>query len=136
MYKVIQWSDDWDVHVEEINKQHKYLIDIINRIHSAINEGRINRELEMFLEDVLKYAIFHFRTEERYFDLFQYEFSGKHKEEHENMRKKIANFHIQYLEKGVEIIGEFTEFLEDWLIEHIGTHDKQYTRCFNKHGLL
>lgn len=83
----------------------------------------------------LEYAQYHFKTEEAYFDLFEYEFSEEHKKEHKKLLQDVLDFYEQYKEDRTVSLAEFTEFLTDWLIEHIGSEDRKYIQCFHEHGL-
>ena len=40
MSKFVEWSNELSVGIEEIDAQHKVLVDLLNEIHEAIQQGR------------------------------------------------------------------------------------------------
>ncbi|QQS60854.1 MAG: hemerythrin family protein [Candidatus Moraniibacteriota bacterium] len=129
------WSDEYNLGIERIDKQHKHFARLIEKLHNAINNTTFDQELEGIMVDLVEYAQYHFKTEEFYFDLYQYEFSEEHKEEHKKLLQKALDFQKQYKEERVISLEEFTEFLEDWLVDHMGGQDRKYIQCFREHGL-
>ena len=129
------WKDEYALGIERIDKQHKYFVGLIEKVHGAIETATHNQELEKILDDLVEYAQYHFKTEEAYFDLFEYEFSEEHKKEHKKLLQDVLDFYEQYKEDRTVSLAEFTEFLTDWLIEHMGSEDRKYIQCFHEHGL-
>ena len=68
MMPFIEWKDAYSVNIAVIDKQHKHLIDLINRLHASILSGRDNETLADILTDLVYYTIYHFDTEEKFFD--------------------------------------------------------------------
>lgn len=81
------------------------------------------------------YVDFHFHTEEKYFKEFHYEKEKEHTEQHHIYENKIREFNEKYKEKGEKIGDEVIVFLKEWIENHIKIKDKEYTKCFNEHGL-
>ena len=59
----------------------------------------------------------------------------EHKKIHQELLGKIAEFVARFEKGETDIVGQMVEFMETWLTEHLIIIDKQYTRCFNEHGL-
>ena len=89
---LIEWSSDYSVNVSEIDSQHKKWVEIINNLHDHMKQAKGEAALGGIIEDLEAYTIFHFKTEEDYFDKFKYVHSAVHKREHELMRQKIKGF--------------------------------------------
>lgn len=132
----IIWDEAHSVNVKEIDDQHKYFINLLNEFYRYIAENKDRDFLGENLVKLIDYAKEHFATEEKYFDLFNYENTVEHKEEHRQLENKVADFYQEFLENKKDISVEIIDFLEDWLVDHLDTQDKKYTKCFNEHGLF
>jgi len=136
MAETITWTPSMSVGVVEIDNQHKEFIKIISDFYNAFEENKLKTELENTLKKLIEYADFHFKTEEAYFDKFDYEFKDEHKKEHEKIRQKALLFLERFKEEGADIVIEFMEFITDWLVDHLEEQDQKYVKCFHDHGLF
>jgi len=136
MNKIITWTPELSVGVAEIDEQHKEFISIMADFYSALDENKVQLELEDILERLIEYADFHFTTEENYFDKFDYEFKEEHKQKHSELRKKALDFQEKFKKEGAVIALGFLAFLTEWLMDHLETEDQKYTKCFHDHGLF
>lgn len=132
--KTLEWKSEYSVGVEMIDEQHKMFISIMNDLYVAITEKKEKNILDDVFKQLVAYTQFHFQTEERYFDEFDYEGATEHKAAH----KRLCDQIVVLQNKGDALMEnpfELMDFLEDWLIEHIIGMDKLYGPCFNQHGL-
>lgn len=132
----IKWDISYSVNVKEIDEQHQQFIQILNKLYESVSHGTEQKELKVILDELVKYTDLHFKTEEKYFDKFNYENSSEHKIEHAKLRKQVADFYKKFAEGKAEISVGLLDFLEDWLVEHLDIQDKKYVECFNKNGLF
>lgn len=123
------------VGVKEIDLQHQEFINILNNLYDYTYQSKSKEELEVLLSRLASYATNHFKTEEKYFDDFNYEFAEEHKSEHSKLLKQIAEFQNNFQSGQAEVTVELIDFLEDWLVHHLGNQDKKYIQCFAEHGL-
>jgi len=79
---LIKWNTDYPLNIAEIDRQLKGLIDLINWLHAAIVFGTGQKALADRLTDLAYYTIYHFQTEEKLFDEYDYPESEQHKNEH------------------------------------------------------
>ncbi len=128
----IPWSNDLSVHVKEIDEQHQTFLGILNSLY---NDHSI-LEIKDILFQLESYAIFHFSTEEGYFDKFNYELSIEHKDKHKQLLAKVKEFNYRFIVEEKALLPELLSFLEDWLVDHLSTQDKKYSKCFNDNGLF
>jgi hemerythrin len=133
---LIKWDKSLSVNVAEIDKQHQKLIDLINQLHELMKTGEGKDAIGPVLSDLINYAATHFRTEETFFDRFNYEFTIQHKIEHKKFVEKVLAFQDKYDKGNTTLTIEVMNFLKDWLIVHIKGTDMKYTKCFNEHGLF
>jgi hemerythrin len=132
---LIEWNDDFSVRIEEIDNQHKKLIEIINELHYAMRERKAKEALGNIINGLVDYAVVHFSTEERYFDQFNYLSSGSHKKEHRGFMDKVNEFKTGFENGKIMLSLEIMDFLKDWLIKHIQKIDMAYAPFFHEKGL-
>src|SRR5690606_24962940 len=116
--------------VKEIDKQHERLIDLINKLHAAMKEGKSKAILEEILEEMTSYAKYHFCTEEHYFCKFNYQEKEAHIAEHKAFTEKVESFKKDFEAGNKNLTIEVFRFLNDWLDKHIRHSDKKYSPCF------
>ncbi|MFO1425295.1 MAG: hemerythrin domain-containing protein, partial [Candidatus Competibacteraceae bacterium] len=64
MNKFVEWSNELSVGIEEIDAQHKVLVDLLNQIHEAIQQrhgAEVTRDIVLRLDE---YTRVHFAVEE------------------------------------------------------------------------
>ncbi|MDA3802612.1 MAG: bacteriohemerythrin [Patescibacteria group bacterium] len=127
--------DFLSVNVEEIDKQHKMFLSILNSLYVVLKKDESEKEISNILKQLISYTNFHFATEERYFDKFNYSLAEEHKKQHNDLKLKVEEFKKRFDLEGAEILFDLIDFLEDWHVEHLSMHDKKYVECFNKNGL-
>ena len=131
----IDWSDEFSVHIEEIDKQHQELVAMINELHTAMHERKAKDVLGNIIERLIAYVQTHFATEEKYFDQFDYPEAMAHRREHREFAEKVTDFKQGFDENRLMLSIDIMDFLEDWLVTHIKDSDKKYGPFFNEKGL-
>ncbi len=121
--------------VVEIDNQHKRMFAVINELLDAINTSTTSEHLGHIIESLVKYKIFHFETEEKYFRDFNYERAAEHIQKHHEFNTKLTELKGKYPEPTIEFAFDLVDFLEDWLINHLMVVDQKYKKCFAEHGL-
>ena len=132
---LIQWDDKLSVNVEEIDKQHQKLVQVINELQEAMQNRKGNEVLGKIIEEMVGYARTHFKTEEVYFDKFGYPEADSHKKEHAEFMDKVSDFKKDFDAGRIGLSVEVMNFLSDWLKNHIMGSDKNYSAFFNEKGL-
>ena len=130
-----EWKDEYSVGVEQIDFEHKRLIEAIADLSDAISSHTVESEMEHVLNPLDFYVSHHFATEELYFERFNYAGASEHIKQHRDFEAKVAEFRKKYEnhEEGTE--KELSQFLEDWLKDHTLNMDRKYMQCFAEHGL-
>lgn len=132
---LMNWTDDLSVRVQEIDDQHRKLIQQINTLHEAMKTGQAKQTLEATLQELAAYAVYHFQTEEKYMQQFGYPGYLTHKMKHDAFVKKVVAFQGDYKAGRLELSLDLMNFLKDWVSTHIRETDKQYSEAFTSHGL-
>jgi hemerythrin len=129
------WDNKYSVEVEEIDNQHKHMFAVINELLDAIDTNTTAEHLGNIIESLVKYKIFHFETEEKYFRKFNYDGTNEHVAKHQEFNNKLSSLKEKYPEYTIEFAFQLVDFLEDWLINHLMIMDQRYKKCFKEHGL-
>ena len=135
MNTLIEWKNSYSVGIKQIDDQHKKLFTHINNLYSSMKEGKDKQILGKLLDDLSDYVSYHFSTEEKYFEKFNYEKKDDHMLQHKQYTDKIKSFQQAYANKQDFLSFEIIDFLEDWILGHVTGEDKKYTKCFNDNGL-
>ncbi len=135
MSEEFKWDEKYSVKVEEIDNQHKRLVELISKLYESINNQSTKEELGGILDELIDYAELHFSTEEKYFKKFDYENTEEHIQEHAKFAKKMTELKEQHSNNEIEISFELIDFLEDWLLDHVVESDQKYVDCFTTNGL-
>ena len=132
MATLVEWSDKYSVGCEKIDEQHKRLFDLINKLYQAFVEANAKKVITQIIEEMAKYAIYHFSTEEELFDKYDYYDKEKHKSEHELFIDKVIEFAQKLKNEELTVTYEVMLFLKDWLINHILKSDMRYKNVICK----
>ncbi len=132
---IIEWKDEYSVRVKEIDAQHQKLVEMINELHTAMAGGKSKDILSEIIQKMVEYTQLHFRTEEKYFDEFNYPQREQHKNEHNSFIEKVTDFSNSFNSGKVFLSIEVMDFLKDWLANHITGSDQEYSDFFTSKGL-
>lgn len=124
----INWEENLSVGIQEIDIQHKKLIELINDLSE---EGHKPKKFEMVLKDLLEYVRIHFYKEEKYFEEHNYPFAEEHKKEHAKFTEKVLEFDRRFNENKLKK-EELLELLIEIFENHLKTHDKKYAKYFEE----
>lgn len=132
---LINWGPELSVNVSEIDLEHRKLVNMLNQLHEAMSHQHGKDVIGPILASLAEYAATHFKTEEKYFDQFNYPDAELHKREHRDFTLRVSNFQKAYEEDRAGLTVEVLHFLSGWLQNHIQGSDKKYSKFFNAHGL-
>ena len=121
--KDIVWSDILSVEVDEIDEDHRKLVNIFNILNHAVTEGESREYLAAVLEELINCTVWHFSHEERLMLKHGYPEMEAHKVEHQELIKSARELQQELLQANKPVADEEIVFLERWLTEHILTFD-------------
>ncbi len=133
--KLITWTDKYSVGYDIIDSQHKKLAGMINDLYASFTEGKADEIVENILTEMIKYTDYHFKTEEDFFEKYNYSETKLHKEQHQGFVAKVTDFYEDFKKESVTITYDIMNFLRDWLIEHILGSDKKFSREFKNQNI-
>ncbi|MDX9994587.1 MAG: bacteriohemerythrin [Rhodocyclaceae bacterium] len=121
--KDIVWGKILSVGIEEIDEDHRKLVDIFNILNRAVREGEPPEYLAATLEELINCTVWHFSHEERLMLKHRYPEAAEHKAEHRELIESARELQQKLLSANRPLAEEHIEFLERWLTEHIFTAD-------------
>lgn len=122
-----KWDESLDVNVEEMNNQHKKLIDLMETLYQKNAAGAARQELVDSADALVEFCIKHFRDEEEYMASAGYSGLESHKVLHRNLVADLTAFVDEFKNGDAEGFDEtFITFLKTWLATHIRGIDTKY----------
>lgn len=132
-----EWRDAYNIGVESIDREHRQLFAIINKLYKLEKEGQNSawtcREGLAFFK---AHATTHFENEEKYMESIHYERLEQHRKIHQGFREDTLPSlekeleRCDYSEKAVE---HFLGVCIGWLISHTLTEDLSITGKYDTH---
>lgn len=130
----LNWDDSFTVGIDEIDHQHKLLLDYFSLLLDAIAMGGRWSDVHFPLVQLREYAYSHFGKEESLMRMSDYPGTEEHCESHRKIIQGLDALEKDSLHKN--ITEEATAFLQNWLIGHIMHADKDYARHFANGGKI
>jgi len=121
--KDIVWGEVLSVEVDEIDEDHRKLLDIFNILKHSLIDGESPDYMAAVLEELINCTIWHFSHEERLMLKYDYKEIEEHKAMHQELIKGAKELQHKILQADKTITDEDVVFLECWLTEHILTDD-------------
>jgi len=133
--KLVEWGPKYNIGIQEIDNQHKVLVDIINRLYAAFGSNSNKKEIKKNLKELVDYTVYHFGNEEEYFNKFGYRDTPAHLEQHRKFIERIQKFGEEFEHGDSTVSLDIINFLKDWLINHILKVDSRYVPLFKEKGI-
>ncbi len=125
--KLMQWSEQLSVGIQEIDEQHKVLIDLLNKLHNAILHHHGADTCGQIMDELCEYTKIHFSVEESILRILDYPSYENHKEHHEKLLSQVRELRHKMETEDHSISFELLHFLKKWLTIHIMEEDTAYT---------
>ena len=123
----IDWQTAFELGIEGIDFQHRYFVDLINRLSDDLESGNDQKYHAALLNELKAYARFHFVSEENLMMRCAYPGLDEHKRHHrelvDQMSARIAKLEISYSETSADAI---IRFLIDWFSNHTVSEDRRF----------
>lgn len=124
--QVFNFDAEFKLGIHSVDSEHAILVNMLNQVHTLLNEGNRNEARQFFAETLSAYVHEHFAHEEMFMESIGFPFLGEHKKIHENFRKSFQDL-LPLIESYDE--AAFRRALNDtftWIVAHIGRTDKKY----------
>lgn len=121
------WTDSLATGSPEIDKQHRELIERINRLLEAMKTGKSKDELKPTLDFLGQYVVSHFATEEKRMRETAYPERREHEKLHQDFVAEYRKLAARLQSEGAtaSLAIEVQQKVCDWLLRHIGQVDRK-----------
>jgi hemerythrin-like metal-binding protein len=119
----LRWRDSLSLDVPVIDKDHKTLIDLLNRVHYLGLSGDDRDAIGATIGELISYTRTHFAREEMLMRLAGYPGYEAHRRMHEGLTRRADAYAEQFQRSSGFDLGAFYDFLADWLVSHILEQD-------------
>jgi diguanylate cyclase (GGDEF)-like protein/hemerythrin-like metal-binding protein/PAS domain S-box-containing protein len=126
--EIFPWNDNFSVGIEEIDVQHKRLVQLLNKLGSDLVVNSEHIDLNTLFSELAEYAVFHFQTEENIWHkhLAGDRWETAHKGTHESFVAELTKLKSEETVKPQhEVMEDILIFLTHWLAYHILESDKR-----------
>ena len=128
----IEWKKEYELGVEEIDNQHKKLVDIVNRYVEAKTNNHEEKIIGPIVKELVEYTQTHFSSEEMHMQQHNYPLLLLHKSQHKALVAQLINILKDMKERKSAVGDELLQLLKAWLIKHILEEDHKYAKYLNK----
>lgn len=128
-YRKFIWTDKLDLHIAEMDREHKILVARINDLVVELDNNNRSPNLaavQKAFTALAEYTTEHFSDEEKYMESIGYPQLHSHQRIHKKLLQQVGEFG-KALEAGQLDDIKLIAFLRNWLISHIMGVDMQYS---------
>ena len=129
------WDESFRVGIEEIDRQHHRLVELVNELHHEMTMRRGAGILGRVLKGLIDYTEHHFAYEEKMMRETGYPDFAEHQAGHKRLSEQVRGFLARYEGGDTSILNELLSFLVDWLTQHIKVSDRGYGPYLNTKGV-
>jgi len=120
---LIEWKDEFNLGIAEVDREHRDLIEQINGVHDAATRGANRRTLLRALGDIYTRIAAHFALEESLMRRIRYMAFAEHKEDHEILLDDLRDIMAQVEAGGSYSQERLSADLDYWFSAHFRRHD-------------
>lgn len=127
----IEWSSNFEVGNEVIDRQHFELYENSKKLLDAIGNSISLKEIESIIAFLNKYVVDHFETEEKFLLANEYPFYEHQKGQHSNFVKSFTLLKREIMsgtKSKTYLRFKIQTLLIDWLINHTLKEDRHYVK--------
>lgn len=116
---LFEWNESCETGIGAIDQDHKGLVDLINDLYEAMQDGTGGALLLPIFSALRHYTETHFAKEERFMVEGGAPDQEQHFQEHKMMMAKLAELESRHRSGEAAISLQTLTFLRDWLKNHI-----------------
>lgn len=124
--QIIQWTKEFALGIDELDQQHRVLVDMINALDASTHDGAESDAMGVLLERLGDYVRDHFGFEERLMagGGCSAELVTRHCGEHTYFRSVLKDLTADFESGRRSITVPLIEYLVHWLLHHIVVVDR------------
>jgi len=121
----LEWESEFETGNEYVDLQHRFFVDLLNRVGINFRETDDAAYTEKLINELRKYADFHFTSEENIATSCNLQGVSAHHQRHLELLEEF-NHHAEDLKKGLITVDQFLGFLTDWFVGHTVYEDQKF----------
>jgi hemerythrin len=125
---VLQWRQEFSVGIEEVDHEHRELINLIRGLQEHLAEGADTEQVIDVLGEIYAQIAAHFALEEKMMRRTHYPSLADHKEDHETLLDDLRDIMDEVEDDGTLDQAQLTDDLDRWFSDHFRTHDAKLHR--------
>jgi hemerythrin len=129
-----EWHDEYLIGVDEVDVQHKRFLNLIKRTYELTGQTSENKEVSNLLDELMKYAHFHFGSEELLMETYLYPKYVEQKSEHVKITKELEA-KVEEIKSNKGNLNNLLFYLIKWFVDHDTYFDKEFGDYVNKHRI-
>ncbi len=123
----VEWSDEFSTGIEEIDGEHKRLLELLNALHDAVEAGCTHERIDKALDALKLYGIYHFAREEELFLSTDYPDAERHRGQHRALAITVNEICEDFRLGGSDALPrQVLDFLKNWLLDHFMGADRSF----------
>lgn len=130
-FDIFPWDNNFETGIDEIDEQHKKLVQILNQLAAHLANRSHEVILEQIFEELAEYADYHFKTEENIWTKYlkDDECYVEHEQIHKSFISQVIALKQLDADKPLDqVIQDIVSFLSKWLAYHILDSDKRLAK--------
>jgi hemerythrin len=122
-----EWINEYSIGIEEIDAQHKRILELIRKTHLLAGQSTENAQQLGLLNELIRYMHFHFSSEEHLMREYNYPKIMEQNTQHDQLLKDL-NIKYKEIESGRGNLVQFLFIMMKWFIGHDNQYDKEFGR--------
>ena len=124
--KELFWDSSYEIGIQEIDRQHMEFVKLLRRFNiGAQNAIPLTIQLRI-LQELVKYAEYHFCSEENIMLITKYPDLANQQAEHSHLLKSLER-RVDLYRTAPHTGDQISEFLYDWFVNHTQIEDRKIT---------
>lgn len=123
--KELIWDEKYAIGVEEIDRQHMEFIKLLRRFNIGIQKGIPVAVQSRILQELVKYADYHFTSEENLMIFTRYPQLGFQQSEHSKLLNSLDR-RVDGYKRAPDHAEQLSDFLYDWFVGHTQIEDRKF----------
>jgi len=133
-----EWTERYSVSIPEIDEQHQQLFALMNQAADAVENLNCAKAVTVLLPKLVDYTDYHFKTEEQKMSDHAYPAADIHRAQHDAFRERLNEMATRAAgaDEGerAALMLELTNLVHNWLVNHIGTVDRELAEHVSRKG--
>ena len=122
----LKWDEQYAFNNAELDKQRKELIEYVNALQTAVINGDEQNLLGGVLDEFAAFSVVYFEREEQFFIELNYSKYLEHKQEHDDLIRKLIDLQEQFIDKQIMVCFDALDYSDSWLNKHIKDYDGEF----------